>query len=128
MVTPPLVNEAKEDGRRFLEMLDAAGFPVTAVFWMYFPEPDAWRLIVATPRLRKEGPRPVYGPFQDLLEQMDPPPRINLNDIWAAEAREPIVGIMAKEHLTGPGIHGVEIRDRIRPYVTIPAAYIYRTT
>ena len=52
-------------------------------------EPEQWRLIVATPRLRKEGPRQVYGVFRELLARMDPPPRINLNDIWAAEAREP---------------------------------------
>jgi len=130
MVAPPLVNEAKEDGRRFLERLDAEGFPVTAAFWMYFEEAEQWRLIVATPRMTKEGPPHVYGVFQDLLARVDPPLRIKLNDIWAVfpKEKEPIVRIMGEMHRTGPGIHGVEIRDRIKPYVTIPAAYIYRTT
>ena len=62
-----LVEKDIDEGRRLIQTLDQAGFPVTAALWSYLPEAVAWRLLIASPKVRLLGPRATYAIIQQQL-------------------------------------------------------------
>ena len=76
-----------EGGKRLLEALDENGLDIRAAFWYYFPEPEEWRLVFATPMVDKEGPFKVYTRIRSILQKLDPTPDISLQDITVADPK-----------------------------------------
>jgi hypothetical protein len=56
------------DGRRLIQQLDPAGFPITAAFWAYDPLLEIWRLIIAAPPSAIESLVTAYGAIQDIVD------------------------------------------------------------
>jgi hypothetical protein len=67
MDTPALVDRDIAEGRRLVEALDLAHFPVTAAFWHFVPDECLWRLTVASPFFTEHGPRETYTRIQEIL-------------------------------------------------------------
>lgn len=42
-------------------------FRVKAAFWLYYPEPEEWRLVIATPLVDEKGPLDTYSRLQEVL-------------------------------------------------------------
>jgi len=87
MVRTVLVGLDLKGGERLLKILDEEGLDIRAAFWLYFPEPEEWRLVFATPMVSKEGPIKVYSLIQSILQKLDPPPDISLQDITVADPK-----------------------------------------
>src|SRR4051794_1645877 len=62
-----LVESDIQAGRRLVQALDAAGFPVTAALWLFFAEEGVWRLVIASPRVAEMGPRAAYTEIQGVI-------------------------------------------------------------
>jgi hypothetical protein len=126
MVEETLVDRKIEKGARFLEALDAAGVPVDAALWFYFPESEKWRLVVATPIKENEGPRAAYRTFREAREAADPPIEFGSGEVRAASRDDPIIkalwgfGVppsqLVGKRFGGPYINGVDFQG----------AYLYR--
>jgi len=126
MVEDTLVDRKIEKGARFLEALDAAGVPVDAALWFYFPESEAWRLVVSTSIEEEQGPLAAYRAFHEATESLDPPIEFDLGEVRVASRKDPIIKALwgfrvppsqlVGRRFGGPYINGVEFQG----------AYLYR--
>jgi hypothetical protein len=64
-----LVKPDIDAGRKLLEGLDCAKFDVRAAFWFYREESEEWRLYIATPLVKKLGPREAYSKVLDVIKE-----------------------------------------------------------
>src|SRR5262249_36957008 len=79
-----------EKGRRLIEALDQAEFPVVAAFWSFFPEGDLYRLVIASPVVDEKGPRDAYTKIQEVLHKLNLPD-LTLDNITAVSPYDPLV-------------------------------------
>src|SRR5690349_3670231 len=65
-----------EAGKQLAEALDKDGFNVQAALWLYRPESDSWRLMIASALVDKIGPTESYkrilAKLQSIREKLDP--------------------------------------------------------
>jgi len=59
----------KSAGEELTRRLDRAKLRVVASFWFFVVEANEWRLILAFPMVRTEGPRAAYAAVQSALLQ-----------------------------------------------------------
>jgi hypothetical protein len=69
MVKEALVETATDEGARLLSELDRSQFPVESMFWVQLPDMGRWRLVIGSPLVRGQGPRPAYDRLGALLRQ-----------------------------------------------------------
>lgn len=115
-----------DGGRRLLEALDKAEFDIHAALWLYMPEPDEWRLMLAFPLVDREGPKKAYSLVRLELEKFDPPLELSLMNISVVGLENHII----KALLTADYSHLISKdkwlnRGPING-VYIEGAYIYR--
>lgn len=97
----PLVDEKKDDGKKFVEYLTHAGFEVTAAFWLKPIEAGQWYLYIASPVVDSEGLYDAYGRLQTAFRQMSPPLWIDPFEVRLIGTAHPI----AKDVLNVLGRH-----------------------
>jgi hypothetical protein len=71
MVKDLLVGAAIDEGARLLAELDRTQFTVDSMFWVQLPEVGRWRLVIGSPLVRVQGPRPAYERVGALLRESD---------------------------------------------------------
>ncbi len=64
-----LVNIDIEEGKKVIELLDREDMKITSAFWLYFPEIQEWRLMLATPNVDTVGRKNTYSKILELLNQ-----------------------------------------------------------
>ena len=73
---------------------DRALFRVKAGFWLYYPESEEWRLVIATPLVDEKGPLDTYTQLQDVLQHVlfeIQPSDLYLQNIAVMSPGEPII-------------------------------------
>ena len=77
MVEDTLVDRKIEKGAKLLEALDAAGLPVDAALWFYFPESEQVATCHRDPDRRgRAGPLAAYGAFREASRDARPGLRV----------------------------------------------------
>src|SRR4029453_3585559 len=77
-----LTEETLQAGAEITRRLDKAHLEVRASLWLYMPDKNLWRLIVASPAVRQDDPKKVYQQIQTILSKMsDKAWKIPLHDI-----------------------------------------------
>jgi len=124
-----LTQEMIQAGAELTRRLDEAHLEVRASLWLYIPDKNLWRLIVASPAVRQDGPKKVYQQIQTILSKMsDKTWRIPLHDISVVEDSDPLIALLRISMSTGDGISGIRFsRDTINGHF-IEDTYIYRMT
>ena|ERR1043165_10100874 len=96
LVKEYLTKEMIEAGEKLLRRLSASDFEVVAAFWLYYAEPEEWRLTLAWPLVDKEGPRKGYTKIREVLEQAgDKIPGLDLLNITVVSPNKEIVRALA---------------------------------
>jgi hypothetical protein len=132
MVTETLVKEALGSemivaGADLIARLDKAGFSVFAAFWFYVPESETWRLIIASPEVRLDGPKKAYKKIQSVLARMPiEMRRIALNEITVIDSKDPFISSLKTGIQTDKGISGIRLIKTAINGLFIEDAYIYR--
>ncbi len=67
VVKEMLTQEMIQAGAEITRRLDEAHLEVRASLWWYIPDKNLWRLIVASPAVRLDGPKKVYQKIQTIL-------------------------------------------------------------
>jgi hypothetical protein len=118
-----------ETGAELTRLLDQAPLVVSASLWLYIPESNIWRLIIASPEVRTYGPKKVYQKIQPILSQiLEEELSIGLKDISVVENNNPLIALLRMAIRTGDGISGIRFsRNTINGHF-IEDAYIYRMT
>jgi len=126
MVKEILVGEFVENGRRLIEAIDQAGFPVIAAFWRFLPEEEEWRLFIASPKVNELGPLAAYATIQETLvkHQIDLP----LHRISVVSPEEPFAAELRIFAGTDPKpfIGRDYLQNIVVGELYIEGAYVYR--
>lgn len=96
MATEALVDEEIRLGREIVESLEEADLPFRAALWYFAPEFEDWRLLIATPLVRKEGPRRAYERLQKALLRHPSAHELPLHRIWLVEDDYPLIDSLAR--------------------------------
>jgi hypothetical protein len=83
--TETLVDDKIEDCRKLLEALAAAGFEMTAAFWMRRNDDGKWRFYIVSPLVDTAGIFEAYRRVQPLIRRRVYPP-------WADPADVRLIG------------------------------------
>jgi len=107
--------------------LDRVEWPVIASFWLYLPEVNNWRLVLASPVVTLSGPRHAYQSVQTALGALaDITTGLTLSDIEVVEPRHYLVTSLRSAVDTGPTISGMRLTRTMINGQFIHDAYIYR--
>ena len=129
VVTDSFSEQMIAAGAELLERLDRAGLQVRVALWLYFPDAERWRLLVATPYVRLDGPRKVYKKIQSLLGKTpEGAPTMDLDSIMVVDIDAPIIQLLRSSIRTGDGIHGVRFTRNVINGTLVEDAYLYRIT
>jgi hypothetical protein len=102
MDSPILVNPSQRDSVTLLERLDAARVLISAAYWVWDPEAEADRLILASPQVEKEGPRELYRSIQSAL-RANPPLTLQLSEITVLPPDAELVQTLTRTLWAPPG-------------------------
>ena len=114
-------------GQELIRKLDEINWPVTACLWFYFPESNRWKLLVASPVVKREGPKRAYSQLLEVLKQIpEDTPRVALEDLVAIEDDHPLVALLGKAARVSGKTAGVRLSRNAIDGQLIEDAYIYR--
>jgi hypothetical protein len=128
VVKETISSEMIDAGAALIRRLDHANLLVSAAFWLYLPESNAWRLMIASPEVRSQGPRKIYQRIQPIIAKMETEgTNIGLNDISVVENNDPLIEVLRKAVKTSSnGISGIRFSKNTIDGHFIEDAYIYR--
>lgn len=127
MVAETLVEFPREAGWTLLEAADAANLEITAAFWLFLPEEEAWRLILASPATQTEGTINVAHRIRKFLDAMPESKRegLSLSDIAIVSPSLQVVDEMKSIYGEISEGHGRRVR---RTSMSRSEPFIYRLT
>ena len=129
MVKRELTADMIEAGVRMLELLDRHRFRVRAALWLYFPESERWRFVVASPEVRTHGRRRAYLKIGTLAGKVPGGDEIfGPGAVTALEDNDRLVVSLRRSNSAGPGLRGCRLTGAAVNGTLIEDAYIYRVT
>ena len=132
MVEEILVKESLTEamiaaGAELTRRLDETHWPVDASLWLYIPDNNQWRFVVASPTIATEGPKKGYKRVQDALSQLEKmSAALSLQNISVVEPDDPLIKLLRTAIGTGDEITGVRFSRNVIDGHFIDDAYIYR--
>lgn len=91
-----MTEEMLKSGEKLLRLLRKRRFSLRAALWIYLSEAEEWRLFLAVPRARSQGPKKLYTRLQTVLaEESDLLP---LSALAIVDSKDPLI------YAVGPGI------------------------
>ena len=116
-----------EGGKRLLKALDEAGVDVRGAFWLYFPEPEEWRIVFVMPKVNKDGPLKAYRLINNELRKLVSIPDMLSLHVTVMDPSDDLIKAMRKSIKTEPdAIEDIFWDKRVVNGVYIDGAYIYR--
>lgn len=65
----PLVEQQIKDGQALVRKFDQEDFSIVSAFWFYYPDHDAWKLVVATDEAK--DPIKAYTKLSGIMSAID---------------------------------------------------------
>ncbi len=116
-----------EDGERLLEALDEASLDIRVALWVYMPDPEEWRFMIALPLVDREGSREAYVRIQSELVKLASPSVISLRNISAVGLEHRLIQALRTAASEYPGMMSKRwFKQTVINGVFIEAAYVYR--
>lgn len=128
LVKEGLTREMIEDGAEIVRRLGSR-LPVSASLWLYDPELNRWRLVIASPEVGSKGPRDVYRRVQSVLREFPGPSApsrgVSLGDVSVVLDDDPLVSLLRTAVKLGDGGSGVRFSRNTVDGRFIEDAYVY---
>jgi len=121
-----LVDSDIKDGKRLIEALDRANFPLNGALWFYLADSDEWRLLLVSPLVDDKGPKQAYASIQLMIAEFRPPLGISLKRISVLSPRSELIQLLRMAIRTGRGISEIRFTRNTINNVFIEDALIYR--
>ena len=122
----PLNPEMIDAGQALIQRLDAKNEDISAAIWLYFTEPNVWRLMLATPIVKAKGPLSAYKMIQSVLRRHnDEFPMLDLQDITVVAPDDAVLEPF-RLALKQAGTTGVRLSRTAMAGRYIDDAYVYR--
>jgi hypothetical protein len=100
MVAPSLVGPDMRKSKELLAELEREGLPIVAAFWSIATAEHGWRLVIASPRVDREGALPVYRQVQEALDHLHET-SLWVGDIFVVGKNDAVVQMVRR----GPAAH-----------------------
>jgi len=114
-------------GAALIKKLDERGESPDTAFWIYFPDIQQWKLMLAEVKLGEIGPKELYKKIQDTISANNSEiGKLSLDDVALAKPDAPIVALLRTAIRTGLGISGIRFTNNVINGTVIEDAYIYR--
>lgn len=127
LVTELLSDQMILAGAKLIEKLDDSSCQVKAAFWMFLPEEKTWKFILASPLVKKEGPRKYYKRIIDVDKEVGAEGNIiSLNDISVLDVDNQLVQLLKFAISTGDSISNTRFSKNTINGVFIDDTHIYR--
>ena len=132
MAQDGVVKEALTDlmihvGAELTRKLDEMQWPVHASLWLYMSEANQWRLVLASPRVRSDGPKKSYETIQSALAATTAAEgTLSLRDIAVTDPQNPLIALLSMTFRTGPTVGCIRFTRNAINGQFIDDAYIYR--
>ena len=121
-----LVDADMKAGKDLLNILDDTKFKVKAALWLYMPEPEEWRLILACPIVDEEGPKKAYETVQSQLQGLNQRDRLSLQDISLVSPGDKLIKALKLVFKLDKAISPIRFTRNVINGIFIEDAYIYR--
>lgn len=118
-----LVESDLKLGDQIIGVLSAAGIPIEDAFWIYYPQVEEWRLVLATPLVDQKGPRDSYLQILNTLKRAEILEDLPLRRMSTLSPKDPLLKNMRTAFGLPTG-SGFKSGSRIGNY-TFDEAYIY---
>lgn len=126
MVKQSLTPQMIEAGAELTRRLDKA-YKVVASLWLFLPDANSWRLVLAISEHDSLGPKKLYTKIHSILSAaMEPSIELELNDVSVVPPNHPLIGLLRVAIGTGPGISGIRFSGNTINGQYVEDAYIYR--
>jgi hypothetical protein len=127
MVETNLTKELIDGGARLVKKLDERGLAPDAAFWLYSPEEQTWKLLLAEVKLAKKGPKAAYSEIQKILAKYAKElENIKLDDLVFEKPDARIVELIRKAMRTRSAVSGIRFKNNVVDGTLIDDAYVYR--
>lgn len=127
MVETTLTKEMINTGAILVRKLDEQGLRPDAALWLYSPEVQQWKLVIAELKVGTLGPKEIYRKIQQIMEKSaNEITGLSLDDVALARPDAPIIVLLRVAIRTGPGISGIRFTNNVINGTLIEDAYIYR--
>ena len=127
MVENYLTKEMIDAGAALIRKLDERGIQPDAALWLYFPDMQTWKLVIAQVKVGTEGPKQLYRQIQELIKELSKEiQEIALDDVTVSKPDAPIIALLRMAIHTGPDISGIRFKNNVINGTVIEDAYIYR--
>ena len=128
--TPPTEPEPEliAEGGRLVEALDRDGVAPAVAFWLWFRDVRGFRLILSGGGLATGPLDAADRRVKRVLGEHRSFDRLNEGLIGVRPPEARVVAAVRDAVSTGPGLHGIRIRDNVVGGVRLQRAYIYRSS
>jgi len=127
MVEAHLTKEMIDAGAALVRKLDERGIQPDAALWLYFPDLQTWKLVIAQVKVGSEGPKQLYRQIQELMGELPQQMHeISLDDVTLSKPDAPVISLLRTAIHTGPGVTGIRFKDNVIDGTVIEDAFIYR--
>ena len=129
MAEESLVKEALTEqmiaaGSDLTRALDHSGWPLAGALWLFDPENNEWRLLLASISVRAEGPRAAYSRIAGVLRELSSP--LSLENITVVDPDDTRIRLLASVYPSNQNIEGRRFKRSAIAGHVIDDAYIYR--
>lgn len=128
--TPGSVQELDDhrirEGWKLLETLDAQGHGPDTAFWIWFRDVEDWRLMFSGGDLLRYGHKAAKRRAESVLAELAGTVDLAPEQIGVAREGAKSVALIEQAIQTGPGIHGIRIKNNVVGGQRIRRAYVYR--
>lgn len=127
VVKEQLSTEMIDAGAQLISKLDAMALPIAAALWLFDPEINEWRLLIASPDYPVRGPQDIYGSIQEARFAMgDQAAAVPMSLIYLVDPNQELVRLVRKGLPTGEGVSRVRFSKNVISGHFIEDALIYR--
>jgi hypothetical protein len=116
------------EGARLVEVLDEEGAGPAVAFWIWFRDVRGFRLILSGGALGAAAPEEADRRVREILAR-DRSFDALVDRLVGVKRPEARVVVAVRDAVsTGPGLHGIRIRDNVVGGIRLQRAYIYRSS
>jgi hypothetical protein len=114
-------------GERLARYLNERDLEIDGLLWLYLPELNGWRFVIATPEVKTNGPKNVYQKVRALIADLPPEEeQVDSDDIMVLDSSDSLIQLLRVAIRTGAGLSGIRFSRNVINGVLIEDAYIYK--
>lgn len=128
LVKESISREMISAGDRLARHIVGSELPIDAVLWLYVPESNSWRFVVASPEVSASGPKSVYQRIRSIIEQIPQSDNqaVGWDDIFVVDSKDPLIQLLRQALHSSKEVSGLRMSRNVVNGVLIEDAYIYK--